>query len=234
MLNNRRIHPWLAYWKKKEVIVLEPQQFFRIFFIAIFTVLVIIRLYFQITMEDTRNVLFNLREKFLLIFVRFLLSVPLTVGVLDYVFFSRYISWSYIMVPFSLRFTGLILGGVSLYILFLSHRELGKSFSSRLIIKKGHRLVRTGPYRMVRHPMYSSFLSLFVAAFLISENWVIGISGASIILTLITMRISKEEALLIEYFKDEYEEYRQFTGMFFPLYHQLSFHKKPEEERISP
>jgi len=214
--------------------VIETQQFFRAGFIAIFTVLSIIRLYFRITTEDNRNALFSLHEGFLPIFIRFLLSIPLVSGVVSYVFFPGYAPWSYMIIPFPFRIAGLVLGSVSLYIIFLAHRELGKSFSSRLIIKKGHRLVRTGPYRLVRHPMYTSFLGLFVAAFLISENWVIGTAGASVIANLMTMRIGKEEALLTEYFKDEYVEYRQTTGMFFPLFHQMSFRKKPEEERISP
>ncbi len=50
-----------------------------------------------------------------------------------------------------------------------------------------------------------------------TESWVIGLSGGGVIGTLMTLRIKREEALLLEHFGEEYEEYRERTGMFIPL-----------------
>lgn len=128
----------------------------------------------------------------------------------------------YVTLPFGVRILGIGLGYAALGIILLSHKALGRNFSSTLIIRREHRLVTSGPYRYVRHPMYSGYLLLFIAAFCISRNWLLGGCGVGVIASLMTLRIVKEEALLVERFGAAYEEYRSKTGMFIPLTHKLS------------
>lgn len=210
--------------------VIDEQRPFLIGFIVLFSLLSIVRLYFRIVTGDIREGFFNKREGLLLLVARVLLGVPLFAAVALHIFCPHEAPWSYLSLPLWIRKAGLFLGALALYGIFRVHCELGKYFSSTLVIRDGHKLVRTGPYRLVRHPMYTSYLMLFVAAFLISENWVIGLSGTAVIASLMTLRIGREEALLLEHFGEEYEQYRQTTGMFLPTLQQLSFRRETKEQ----
>ena len=192
------------------------------------------RFYFRIVTGDIRDGVFNKREGLLLLVMRCIFGIPLFAAVALYISFPQLASWSYCSLPLYLRSTGVVLGFLSLYGIYRVHRELGKFFSSSLVIRAGHRLVRSGPYRLVRHPMYTFYMMLFVAAFLITENWLIGLTGTAVIATLMTLRIGKEEALLLEHFGAEYEDYRQKTGMFLPLTQKMSFRKDAKEKNLFP
>lgn len=210
------------------------QLFFLVVFILVFSILTIMRLYFRIVTGDIREGPFNSREGLLPVAARFIFGIPLLISVILYIRYPHLAPWSYLTLPLYLRALGIVLAFASLYGIYRVHRELGKYFSSTLVIKEGHRLVRSGPYRLVRHPMYTSYLFLFIAAFLLSENWLMGLSGMAVIATLMTLRLGKEEALLLEHFGEEYEAYRQTTGMFLPLTHKLTLRKEAKEENILP
>jgi protein-S-isoprenylcysteine O-methyltransferase Ste14 len=96
-----------------------------------------------------------------------------------------------------------------------THHALGKNWSVDLVIKEEHTLITSGPYRWVRHPMYTSFFVQSLAFFLLSANWVIGLAGLATSV-LGASRVDKEEALMIEEFGDQYRAYMQRTGRFLP------------------
>ena len=116
--------------------------------------------------------------------------------------------------------------GISLMILCLPlsiwvYRTLGVHFSTRLQLLKDHQLVDTGPYRFVRHPMYSTFFLCAVAASLASANPIVGIASIGMIMAL-SLRIKREETMLLERFGGEYREYMQRTGAIVPKLHLLA------------
>lgn len=109
------------------------------------------------------------------------------------------------------------------------HRYLGKNFSYTLIIKPDHQLITSGPYRFIRHPMYSAFLIFHIAIFLISGNWFIGIIWIVGLLIIFLLRISKEEEMLLNKFSKQYREYQKRTGsLFLPIFKMLQKHKRKE------
>jgi protein-S-isoprenylcysteine O-methyltransferase Ste14 len=63
----------------------------------------------------------------------------------------------------------LVLTGVGWAIWARIH--LGKYWSGAVLLKEGHRVVRTGPYRLVRHPIYTGMLSCFFGLFLLSPKF---------------------------------------------------------------
>ena len=85
--------------------------------------------------------------------------------------------------------------------------HLGRNWSSRPTIRVGHTLVRTGPYRFVRNPIYTGLLIGFTGTAI-----VIGVFSAFVLILFLAaaflLRIREEEKLLLEEFGGEYEKYR--------------------------
>lgn len=204
----------------------------RIAYIAVFSALTITRLYFRIATGAIHDRVFTQKEGVLLVILRWVIGVPLLLATAAYMFAPQMGGWMYLPLPTAARMGGVLIGFAAVLGIYLVHRELGSCFSSTLVIRENHRLVRTGPYRLVRHPMYSSYLMLFTGAFLISGNWVIGICGTAVIATLMTVRLAREEALLVEKFGAEYEEYRATTGMFIPMTHKLGSALKESRDTV--
>src|SRR3712207_2495835 len=95
--------------------------------------------------------------------------------------------------------------------------SLGENVTPTAGTREDHKLVTTGPYRWVRHPLYSAGAALAVALNLLVGSWFTTASGTTA-LTLLLMRLPKEEEELIERFGDEYREYAERTGRLFPRF----------------
>ena len=93
-------------------------------------------------------------------------------------------------------------------------------------------MIDTGPYRWIRHPMYAAYFVLFLSAFLIAENWIIGASGTAIIGMLMTVRLKREEDILIQRFGRRYLDYRRTTGRFLP-WRALRVHASFDDPDVS-
>lgn len=94
-------------------------------------------------------------------------------------------------------------------------RTLGKFFD-RLAIKSDHRLVTEGVYGFVRHPIYTSYILLFVGfCMLLQSLWGFGLLLA-VCVVWFGNRIGIEERMLQERFGEEYQSYCQQTKRLFP------------------
>jgi protein-S-isoprenylcysteine O-methyltransferase Ste14 len=132
-----------------------------------------------------------------------------------YLINPAWMSWSKIGLPEWVRWLGVVFGilcALGIYWLFSS---IGSGISPTSATRQQHTLSTKGPYRWVRHPLYTIGSSLFISFGMMADNWFIGVLG---ILAFIGMaiRTPKEEANLIEKFGDEYREYMKTTGRFLP------------------
>ena len=84
-----------------------------------------------------------------------------------------------------------------------------------MVTRKQHTLVTTGPYRWMRHPLYTSAALLGLANSLAAANWFFFVTGCAVFL-LLAIRTRKEEENLIARFGDDYRNYMQRTGRFVP------------------
>jgi len=94
-------------------------------------------------------------------------------------------------------------------------RSLGLNVTPTVAIRKTHTLVTHGPYRWVRHPLYSTGLLFFLGLSLLAANWFIALAILAGF-TALTLRTPHEEARLIGKFGDEYRSYMRATGRYFP------------------
>ena len=84
-----------------------------------------------------------------------------------------------------------------------------------MVTRRDHFLVTGGPYRFVRHPFYGAAALFTLAMSLMAANWFLLLMGM-LLLSLLVLRTSKEEANLIARFGDDYRGYMARTGRFFP------------------
>jgi protein-S-isoprenylcysteine O-methyltransferase Ste14 len=91
--------------------------------------------------------------------------------------------------------------------------HLGRNWSGRVTLKVGHQLIRTGPYALIRHPIYSGILAgLLGTALWIGEyRALLGVG--------LWWKAHREEVFLAREFGEEYARYRQRAGMFVPRFH---------------
>jgi protein-S-isoprenylcysteine O-methyltransferase Ste14 len=109
---------------------------------------------------------------------------------------------------------GLLIVGIALR--WASISELGRFFTMNVAVQSDHRIVRSGPYRWVRHPSYTGLLLAFLGFGFATADWVSLAAVWLPILAAVLYRIQVEERLLIESFGDEYRDYAGTTKRLVP------------------
>ena len=134
-----------------------------------------------------------------------------------YLLNPAWMAWSKIGLPEWVRWLGVGIGLLCVLGIYWLFSSIGGGITPTSATRKEHQLVTSGPYRWVRHPLYTVGSFLFISFGMMADNWFIAALG---ILTFIMMaiRTSKEEANLIEKFGDEYREYMKRTGRYFPKF----------------
>jgi protein-S-isoprenylcysteine O-methyltransferase Ste14 len=136
--------------------------------------------------------------------------------VLVYLIQPAWMNWSALPLPIWLRWLGAALGAGALPLLIWVQHTLGHNFSTVLQVREGHTLVTSGPYRLVRHPMYSVLFLLALGFTLIPANWSIGLCWLGGLVAVVAIRIDHEEAVMLEAFGERYRAYMQRTTRFLP------------------
>jgi protein-S-isoprenylcysteine O-methyltransferase Ste14 len=148
--------------------------------------------------------------------IRWCLALPWMLSILLWLAYPPAMRWAALELPAGLRWSGALLFAAGAALVAWTNYHLGPNFSSALILRDGHELIQHGPYRRVRHPMYSAFLVMLAGMLLLSGNWFIGGGGIAFVLLLMAVRTPREERMLIGRFGDEYRVYMARTGRYLP------------------
>ena len=119
-------------------------------------------------------------------------------------------------IPEFLRLFGIVFYVMGLILLIWVHRTLGKHWSMMLTLGEEHRLITSGPYSRIRHPMYTFFYIMTSSTALISANLIVAAFGITVWTLLYFVRVGDEEGLMLEQFGEEYSEYMKRTGRLIP------------------
>jgi protein-S-isoprenylcysteine O-methyltransferase len=114
------------------------------------------------------------------------------------------------------RYLGLLLCSIGVSVRILALKALGTQFSAYVTLQPNHRLVRSGPYRRIRHPLYLSLLLLPTGIALVFGSY-LALPSMGLATVFVRDRIRKEERLLAVHFGSEFEDYRRSTWRFVPL-----------------
>jgi protein-S-isoprenylcysteine O-methyltransferase Ste14 len=92
---------------------------------------------------------------------------------------------------------------------------LGTNWSSAVTVKVGHELVRTGPYRWVRHPIYSGMILAMLGTAL-DRQQLRGLVAVVLLYAGFTLKSRIEERAMAGLFGSEYDDYTRSTGVILP------------------
>jgi protein-S-isoprenylcysteine O-methyltransferase Ste14 len=116
----------------------------------------------------------------------------------------------------ALRYSGLAAVAVGLALRVAGTAQLGQHFSGFVSVQEEHRLITTGCYRWIRHPIYTGSLLAFAGFFLVFRSQVIMVA-LPLYLVGTLWRITDEERLLADVFGSAYAQYRARTWRLVPL-----------------
>ncbi len=115
----------------------------------------------------------------------------------------------------AVQWTGAVLAAVGVGFAIWARRHLGTNWSGVVTLKEGHELIRTGPYRRIRHPIYTGML-LALFGTVIEIGRVAGLIAFAIAWASFTMKARREESFLAEEFGEQFDVHRKESGMFLP------------------
>lgn len=95
--------------------------------------------------------------------------------------------------------------------------HLGSNWSGVVTLKEGHELIRSGPYRAIRHPIYTGIL-LALLGTSIAVGEVRGLIAVAIVLLSFYLKARREESFLSQEFGPGFTEHQRHTGMFLPKF----------------
>lgn len=122
-------------------------------------------------------------------------------------------AWVYPVGPITIRRTvfsdsvGVAICAVGLFVAIWSRKVLGVEWSRDVELKKGHQLVERGPYRFMRHPIYTGHLLMGLGT-AIASGLLIAFVGLVSFLAGFWIKLNQEERLLLRGFPDEYPAYK--------------------------
>jgi protein-S-isoprenylcysteine O-methyltransferase len=115
-----------------------------------------------------------------------------------------------------LRWVGVAISLYSLIMVPWMMAVLGRQALPGAGILKNHRLVTDGPYRLVRHPLFSAGAVLWLAAGLGTMNWLLLALFPVLLIVMIQVPMQQEERLLREKFGTDYYRHAQGTSRLIP------------------
>ncbi len=111
--------------------------------------------------------------------------------------------------------TGLTVQAMGILLAVWARRHLGRNWSGEITIKVGHKLVRTGPYRVVRHPIYTAVLGMYAGS-TVASGELHALLGLALAVLAYVRKLRREEAVLTEFSGEEYSDYCAATWALAP------------------
>jgi len=117
----------------------------------------------------------------------------------------------------ALMFVGAALTFLGLLFSVWARLALGSNWSGTVTIKANHQLIRRGPYRFIRHPIYTGMLTALLAT-AITQRLLSGLVGFAVVFFALYRKAIREESFLSQEFGEAFVEHQQHTGMFLPRF----------------
>jgi protein-S-isoprenylcysteine O-methyltransferase Ste14 len=112
--------------------------------------------------------------------------------------------------------TGAVICLFGLFVTLWARWTLAGNWSSDVTFKQGHELVRTGPYRFVRHPIYTGLLMMALGTAINAGRlrcWL----GIVVVGIGFWIKLKQEERLMLRHFPEQYPAYQKQVKAIVPF-----------------
>lgn len=150
-------------------------------------------------------------DRFSVVLILLMSLVSVVVPVVDWAYFSGHSSSVTLF-----TFLGILMIVTGISFRAWAVNSLGKYFTATVQIKEDHQLVKTGPYRIVRHPSYTGAFLAIIAGGVILESLAGFIISCTAMIIAYYVRIGIEEKELVARFGNDYLAYKKDTKMIIP------------------
>jgi protein-S-isoprenylcysteine O-methyltransferase Ste14 len=116
----------------------------------------------------------------------------------------------------ALAWSGVVLCIAGLAFCIWARFTLGRNWSGVVTLKGGHELITSGPYALVRHPIYTGLLTMFVGTVIVLGH-VAGIIAMPFVFGSLWIKLRYEEKLMLKQFPNEYAAYQQCVKRLIPF-----------------
>jgi protein-S-isoprenylcysteine O-methyltransferase Ste14 len=142
-----------------------------------------------------------------------------------FAFPSRHLPWlnvRFVSPAMAFYWLGLLITALGLAFAVWARVHLGRNWSGTVTVKDNHELIRSGPYGLVRHPIYSGLLlAILGTAIAIGERRCL--LGFGFLTVAFVLKLRREEGFMGERFPNEYSRYRAEVPALIPFTH--GFHR---------
>jgi protein-S-isoprenylcysteine O-methyltransferase Ste14 len=205
--------------------IMDMDLFFRLSFFALWAMLAVVRVYYG-RKTRTHSTIAGVKEKLETAIaeegmgtgfkvITAVISVIGFAGLILYLLSPPWWTWTFIPLGEWVQWSGIVVGIVPVFFLVWVHRHLDRQWSIALELREDHKLITSGPYRYVRHPMYLGIFIYTIGLMMISLD-VLVILFFAFTIWVNYRRIPREEEMLIQEFGDEYLEYIKRSGRLLP------------------
>jgi protein-S-isoprenylcysteine O-methyltransferase Ste14 len=192
------------------------ETLFRWIFAVVLAAMLLISGYFRRKARQTGDAIPRSREGTTVLLARLLFAFALFGPLIAYIVNPRWMQWSSFLLPVWLRWFASLISLATLLSLYWVFTSIGRNISETYLTKRDHVLVTHGPYRWIRHPLYSFTIVGFLSLAIVASNWFMLAMSLLAIVALSLFVIPKEEAELLEKFGSEYRSYMKRTGRLAP------------------
>jgi protein-S-isoprenylcysteine O-methyltransferase Ste14 len=179
---------------------------FRIVFLFLILVNLSISGYYRRKADQKGGKVSRKKRDFLILNLLRFFGLFIWLSILVYPLIPLVLRWAEITIDDEVRPLGIILGVFVTPMIYWTLKTIGDNITSTVITRERHELVTTGPYKYIRHPLYTFGFLLFISLSIISGNWFL-LLIAVLAFGTVFLRTSKEEAKLLKHFGEEYELY---------------------------
>lgn len=149
------------------------------------------------------------RRSFLLIFAALAATILAAAFVGEMRQFETAMPW--------LKAIGIIFFGIGVFLRYWGILHLKAQFTRHVTVQQGDGIVSTGPYRRLRHPLYTGLLLIAIGMALFFQSIIAAILGGALVGWALVRRMDGEEDLLIKEFGEEYREWMKRRARLIPF-----------------